>query len=147
MYLCNFVCNFSLLFFYKSLLNVRKDVFVQSLLPACIIHIDHTLSMHTNKENNSLNGIAISGLSRPIIKAVINDSFENNTTKDYCRETLYWANSAFYILTLNHPIYTITKENKDHMWANTHVPCYSCCDYKITSSFISKALLPHMQNN
>jgi len=30
------------------------------------------------------------------------------------------------------------------MWANTHVPRYSCCDYKITS-FISKALLPHMQ--
>lgn len=31
--------------------------------------------MHTNKENNSLNGIAIFGLSKPIIKAVTNDSF------------------------------------------------------------------------
>lgn len=52
------------------------------------------------------------GRAGPLSKQWLMIAFENNTTKDSCRETLQWANSAFHMLTLKHPTYTVIKERK-----------------------------------
>lgn len=97
--------------------------------------------MHTNKENNSLNGIATFGLSGPTIKAVTDDELLKVIPLSILQgDAGVGKQCFFYSHPRAHRIYQ-NKRNQDHAWANTHVPAVTIQNYiiYIKSTFATHA--------